>query len=169
MPAGGNGGSRIGRLDDRHVPGRIWELPGVIGALAWTAEGDALYAASADTGAIHRLEPGRGTPRLLTRMPPGGGRPAALALDDEGGIWTALRDGWSVARLTADGEVDRVLPLPVPRPTGLGFGGPDRATLYVATARDGVGLDVLSSAPLSGRLLALSPGVRGQMEATARV
>ena len=175
MPAGGTGdtggtgGSRIGRLDDHHVPGPIWELPGVVGALAWTADGDALYAASADTGAIHRLEPGRATPRLVTRIPPGGGRPAALALDDEGGIWTALRDGWSVARLTADGEVDRVLPLPVPRPTGLGFGGPDRTTLYVATARDGVALDVLSSAPLSGRLLALSPGVRGLSEPAARV
>ena len=34
---------------------------------------------------------------LLARLPPGSGRPTGLAVDAEGGVWTALCDGRSHA------------------------------------------------------------------------
>lgn len=158
------GASLVGPLSADGAIRSVWRLPGEVSALAWAEEGAALFAAAPVTGAVHRLEPGRPAPLLMTRLPAGGGRPAGLAADAEGGLWVALRDGWSIARLGPDGEVDRVLPLPVPRPTDLGFGGPSLGTLYVTTARDGVPLETLNSAPLSGRLLAAAPGVRGVPE-----
>lgn len=160
------GGSVIGPLAADGSVRPAWRLPGEVRALAWGADGT-LFASSLREGTIHRLQEGRPAPLLLARLPAGGGRPAGLAVDASGGVWTALRDGWSVARLAEDGEVDRVLPLPVPGPTGLCFGGPDLRTLFVTTAREGVALDTLSSAPLSGRLLSFEPGVVGLEEAGA--
>lgn len=162
-----DGSSVIGPLSPAGIAKPVWRLPGAVSALAWTPDGAALFAATPATGTIHRLEMGRAAPLLLARLPAGGGRPVGLAVDQEGGVWTALYDGWSVARLGAEGEVDRILPLPVPRPTDLGFGGPGLNTLYVATARDGMPLDALAAAPLSGRLLALGVGVPGVEEAEA--
>ena len=55
------------------------------------------------------------------------------------------------ARLTPDGEIERLLPLPVPRPTGLAFGGEGK--VYVTTARIDLAREVLEKAPLAGHLL----------------
>ncbi|WP_202396866.1 IclR family transcriptional regulator domain-containing protein [Teichococcus coralli] len=159
-----DGGSVIGVLSAAGITQPAWRLPGTVSALAWAPDGTALFAATLAFGTVHRLEVGRTAPLLLARLPAGGGRPAGLAVDRDGGVWTALYDGWSVARLGAEGEVDRILPLPVPRPTDIGFGGPDLDTLYVATARDGMALDALAAAPLSGRLLAVGAGVCGVEE-----
>lgn len=156
-------GSLIGPLEPDGRIDTVWRLRGEATSLCWSPSG-ALYAGIAGTGAIHRLEPGRGVPLLLTRMPGGAGMPVALTCDIQGGVWVALQDGWSVVRLGGDGEVDRVIALPVPRPSGICFGGPGHATLYVATSRDGLSLDALAAAPLSGRLLAVDPGTPGFAE-----
>ncbi|SHI59759.1 transcriptional regulator, IclR family [Roseomonas rosea] len=163
------GASLIGPMQLDGMLGRSWRLPGQAVALAWAVDGGALFAAVPSSGTVYKLELGRPVPLTLARLPAGGGRPAGLATDVEGGVWVALQDGWSVARLSPEGEVERVLPLPVPRPTDLAFGGQGLTTLYIATARDGVALETLASAPLSGRLLAASPGVTGVAESEARL
>lgn len=93
--------------------------------------------------------------RRLATVPRGSGRLSGLAFDAAGGIWTALCDGWSVVRFSADGQLDRVVGLPVPCATDLVFGGPDGQQRYITTARQSVALDTLASVPLSGLLLAL--------------
>lgn len=90
-----------------------------------------------------------------------------LAADQEGCLWVALSEGWSILRLTPDGEVDRVLPLPVPHPTDIGFGGAGERTLFVTTSRHGLALEALASAPLSGRVLMADAGVTGAPEVPA--
>jgi DNA-binding IclR family transcriptional regulator/sugar lactone lactonase YvrE len=162
------GGSAIGRLAPDGTLRAAWRLPGLVRSLAWAPDGAALFAAAPESGTVHRLQPGRPAAMLVTRLPAGGGRPAGLAVDRGGGLWVALCDGWSVARLGEDGEIERVVPLPVPRPIDLGFGGADGATLYVTTARHGVGPAVLASAPLSGRLLAVGAGAAGVAEPLLR-
>jgi len=54
--------------------------------------------------------------------------------------------------------------MPVPRPTGCAFGGRNLDTLYIASARVRLPIDVLEAAPLSGGLFAIQPGVRGVAE-----
>lgn len=72
---------------------------------------------------------------LLHQWPIGEGRPDGGSFDEEGYYWTALFDGGRVARLSPAGEVVREIRLPVARPTMIVFGGEDRRTAYVTSAR----------------------------------
>lgn len=92
------------------------------------------------------------------------GTPDGLAVDAEGYVWSAHWDGWCVIRYDPDGGIDRVVNLPVPRPTSCVFGGPDLSTLYVTTARIRLSTAQLAEAPLSGSIFAVATGVRGQRE-----
>lgn len=94
--------------------------------------------------------------------------PDGLTVDAEGFVWSAKWDGWRVVRYAPDGSVDRVLKLPVPRPTRCAFVGPDRSTLAVTTASTGLSATELAAAPLSGRVLLVDPGTvhaAGRIEA----
>jgi sugar lactone lactonase YvrE len=73
--------------------------------------------------------------RILHQWPHGHGRPDGGSFDEEGCYWTALFDGGRVARLSPDGEVIAEVALPVSRPTMIAFGGADRRTAYVTSAR----------------------------------
>ncbi|RYY63214.1 MAG: IclR family transcriptional regulator, partial [Comamonadaceae bacterium] len=104
------------------------------------------------TGSILLLREGASAMRRLATIPKGSGRIAGLALDAAGGVWTALQDGWGVVRISPDGELDRLVALPVPCPTDVAVGGAGGASLFITTARQPVALDVLAKAPLSGSL-----------------
>ncbi|HWK45199.1 MAG TPA: IclR family transcriptional regulator C-terminal domain-containing protein [Stellaceae bacterium] len=144
---------------DGTVDGR-WTTPTRVDALAWDPDGDLLYAAEAGRG-IFQLSVSTGTRRLFCKISKASGSPRGLVVDSEKRLWVALYDGWSVARLTAEGDFDRVIALPVPRPTGLTFGGDDLCQLFITTARIGLAREVLENAPLSGRLLMVAAGVTG--------
>ncbi|MFJ2911025.1 SMP-30/gluconolactonase/LRE family protein [Streptomyces sp. NPDC087228] len=100
--------------------------------------------------------------RPFATVEEGAGFPDGLAVDAEGAVWVALWDGAAVRRYTADGALDRVVGLPVQRPTACAFGGEDLRDLYISSAR--VGLD--APHPLSGSLLVL-PGAGRGMPGTA--
>ncbi len=126
-----------------------WSIGEPVQALQWCAKQGELYAVTPESGAILILQPGHGGVRRLASMPKGSGLLSGLAVDADGGIWTALCDGWSVVRFTRDGMLDRVVGLPVPCPTDLATDG---ARMIVTTARQQVALDTLAKAPLSGCL-----------------
>ncbi|MEI9400821.1 SMP-30/gluconolactonase/LRE family protein [Mesorhizobium argentiipisi] len=63
-----------------------------------------------------------------------------------------------------DGSIDRIVELPVQRPSSCMFGGPDLAMLYVTTAIWDSNEADLRAQPLAGSLLALDVGVRGVPE-----
>jgi sugar lactone lactonase YvrE/DNA-binding IclR family transcriptional regulator len=96
--------------------------------------------------------------RRFVELAEGEGVPDGLTVDAEGGVWIALWDGWRVVRHAPDGRLDRVVHLPVPRPTSCAFGGPDLRTLYVTSARVRLSAAQLAEAPLSGSVFALDPG-----------
>ncbi|MFE7159412.1 SMP-30/gluconolactonase/LRE family protein [Streptomyces sp. NPDC057636] len=81
----------------------------------------------------------------------GAGHPDGLTVDADGCVWVALWDGSALRRYTPSGALDRVVELPVKRPTACAFGGADLTDLYVTSAR--VGLDAPS--PYAGSLLVL--------------
>lgn len=99
--------------------------------------------------------------RVFASVPEQSGTPDGLAVDSEGFVWSAHWDGWCITRYDPEGRVERVINLPVPRPTSCAFGGPDMKTLFVTTARIRLSAQQLAEAPLSGSILAVSVGVPG--------
>jgi sugar lactone lactonase YvrE len=158
------------RLDADHSCTRM--LSGVIcsNGLGWSPDGTTLYYTDTWTRRIDAIEFDPETGALGARRAfarddvPGEGVPDGLTVDSEGGVWSAKWDGWRVVRYAPDGSVDRVVPLPVQRPTSVAFGGPDLDTLYVTSARIGLDPAALRQAPQSGGLFAFHPGVRGLPE-----
>lgn len=73
-------------------------------------------------------------------------------------------NGGSLVRYAPDGRIDRILPLPVRRPTCSTFGGPDLDLLYITTASQGMSAAEMQAEPLAGALLALRVGVCGLPE-----
>jgi IclR family transcriptional regulator, acetate operon repressor len=133
-----------------------WLLSDRIDGIRFDRESGVLYATMPEAGDIAMLDPTRQGIRTFARVPKSSGILSGIDVDRDGGVWVALRDGWSVMRFAADGSLDQVVPLPVPCPTGVAIGGHNRSVLYVTTARQPVPLDVLKKAPLSGRLFRLS-------------
>lgn len=135
-----------------------WRLNEPATAMAWSEARRTLYIAMAGSGTLYAGVVGQPQLRRLATVPKGSGRLGGVAVDADGGLWTALRGGWSVARFEADGSMDRVVPLPVPAPTDVAFGGPEGRTLFITTARDSLDRDSLDAAPLSGRLFMVEAG-----------
>lgn len=99
--------------------------------------------------------------RIFAALNPDEGIPDGLTVDSEGHVWVAYWDGWCITRFDPDGKVERVINLPVPRPTSCTFGGPDMRTLFITTARIRLSAQQLAEAPLSGSVLAYDAGIAG--------
>jgi sugar lactone lactonase YvrE len=90
------------------------------------------------------------------------GYPDGLTVDRDGYVWSAHWDGWRITRYTPNGHVDKIIYLPVPRPTSMIFGGSDLSKLYITSACYGLTRDQLERAPLSGSLFVYDSNVTGK-------
>lgn len=90
-----------------------------------------------------------------------GGLPHGTAIDSVGGLWTCIHGASRVVRYTPDGQVDKVIILAAPLPTGCAIGGRDMRTLFITTARTGLSYTQLDARPLSGSLFAVEIDVPG--------
>nr|WP_275982074.1 SMP-30/gluconolactonase/LRE family protein [Frigidibacter sp. ROC022] len=139
----------------------------VSNGMGWSPDDKTYYFA--DTG-LHTvfaydfdLDEGRiSNRRVFLQFAPDQGRPDGLSVDSQGYLWVALWDGWRVARYAPDGQLDRVIDMPVPRPSSCCFGGPDLKTLYITSGRVRLSRQDLEEAPLSGGLFAMPVEVAGQ-------
>jgi sugar lactone lactonase YvrE len=102
--------------------------------------------------------------RVFAEIPEGEGFPDGLAVDQEGFIWNAQIDGWQIKRYDPDGRIERVVHLPVRRPTSLTFGGPDYQTIFITTGTMRLTEEELAAQPLAGCVLVLPSDVRGRPE-----
>ena len=93
------------------------------------------------------------------------GKPDGGCVDSDGGYWIACVHGSAVARVFADGQLDRIIPVPFRRPTCLAFGGPDLATLFVTSIGGGGQYPEFDDEPDAGRVLGLDVGFTGVREA----
>ena len=91
------------------------------------------------------------------------GRPDGGTIDADGCYWMAGVSGWELVRFTPAGVVDRVIAMPVEKPTKIAFGGKDLDTLYVTSIGPALCTPgTLEQQPLAGGLFALRvPGVQG--------
>jgi IclR family acetate operon transcriptional repressor len=157
----GNGGCQVGELSAEGELRSPWHFQERVGAMCWDEKGEALYAVGPDSGTLYLMSPGSANVRRFATLPKGSGRLSGLALDREGGVWTTLRDGWSLVRFSVDGSIDRMIGLPIPSPVDLAFGGADMSTLYITSARHDVPMDALANAPASGHLFHIQSQIEG--------
>ena len=87
--------------------------------------------------------------------------PDGSAIDSEGYLWNAQWAGSRIVRYAPDGAIDRIIKLPVSRPTSCAFGGPDLKTLFITSARMGLSEQALDRQPMAGCLFAIDVETAG--------
>jgi D-xylono/L-arabinono-1,4-lactonase len=108
----------------------------------------------------YRVEDGKlSNQRLFCKIPETEGLPDGCTLDANGSLWSALWDGSSVVRFSAEGRIAERIAVPVPKASCITFGGDDNCDMYITTA--GGHLKSLDG-PLAGSLFRIrmaKPGV----------
>lgn len=139
----------------------------ILGAngLAFSPDKRWMYTSDTPNHVIYRTPlDERGEPGLRQvwkTFPRGNGRPDGAAVDSEGCYWSALFDGWRIARFSPQGEVLEEYSLPVRCPTMVCFGGLDMKTLFITTTRENVSTEECAAHPLSGAIFTLDVAVAG--------
>ena len=87
------------------------------------------------------------------------GNPDGSSVDEDGCLWSARWGGSRFVRFTPDGRVDREIELPAKQPSSCAFGGADRKTLYMTSARQGQ--EDLAPDALDGALFVAQLNVAG--------
>ncbi|MET9898139.1 SMP-30/gluconolactonase/LRE family protein [Streptomyces sp. NPDC006446] len=153
------GGGTLSRVDPDGTVSPILDDVAVSNGTGWSPDGRRVYYVDSPTRRIDVLDMGDdGLP--VGRRPFAtveDGFPDGLTVDADGCVWVALWDGGAIRRYTPDGVLDRVLELPVRRPTSCAFGGADLTDLYITTARTGLA----SPHPMSGSLLVVPGAGKG--------
>jgi sugar lactone lactonase YvrE len=135
--------------------------------IGWSPDGATMYLADSGTGDISAFDfdPVTGDlsrRRAVLHITTPNAVPDGLTVDHRGNIWVALWNGGALALYRPDGYLLDTIPLPVDRPTSCAFGDVGGGTLFVTTAREGLGEAARARQPDAGRLLRLdSPGVTG--------
>jgi sugar lactone lactonase YvrE len=134
--------------------------------LGWSPDGRTFYLTDSPQRRIYayRFDPATGAiseRRVLIDLGDEAVEPDGLTVDDQGNLWSALWDGWCIARFDANGKEIGRTPLPVQRPTSLAFGGPDLRDLYVTSASVGLSQSDLQRQFVAGDLFRVSTDSRG--------
>lgn len=158
-------GALLVRVDNDLTPHVIQcDILGANG-LAFSPDGRWMYTSDTPNSVIWRTplnedgEPGART--LFKVFDEGEGSPDGAAMDEEGCYWSALFDGYRVARFSPQGEELESYTLPVRCPTMVCFGGKDMKTLYITTTRENMDEEELKARPLSGAIFTLPVAVAG--------
>ncbi|MFE5915588.1 SMP-30/gluconolactonase/LRE family protein [Streptomyces sp. NPDC056468] len=154
------GGGTLSRITGEASVEVVLDDVAVSNGTGWSPDGQLMYYVDSPTRRVDVFDFADGLPlnrRPLVEIEDGAGFPDGLTVDAEGCVWVALWDGAAVRRYTPAGELDRVIPLPVPRVTACTFAGPDLTDLYITTARVG-----LASPPaLSGSVFVVPGAGKG--------
>jgi sugar lactone lactonase YvrE len=137
-------------------------------SLAFSPSGDTLYFADSLHYRIYAHpyapESGRmGEAQVFAESAPPA-FPDGSAVDAEGFVWNAEFNGGRLLRYAPDGSIDRVIALPVDRPTCCAFGGPDLDILFITSTSQNMTEAERQAHPMAGALMAIHPGVRGLPE-----
>ena len=162
----GESSGAVYRVDPDWSAARMVDGLGIPNSLQVSPDGRTLYLADSRSRTLwaYDLDPRTGALGYRHVFADTKGQaptPDGSAVDVEGCLWNAQRGGSRIVRYTPDGEIDRIVTMPVSQPTSCAFGGPDLATLYVTSAREGLSDAQRVLEPLAGSLFRFDPGVRG--------
>lgn len=108
-------------------------------------------------------DPETGAPsrqRVFVDMAAHPGRPDGAAVDVDGCYWICGNDAGRLLRFTPEGKLDRIIEVPMAKPSMCAFGGPDMASLLVTSIAAGAPQDD----SWAGATVLLRPGVAGMPE-----
>ena len=149
------------RLDTDLTLSRHFDTAEVTNGLAFSPDGTTMYfsdtAANVRTIFAADYDIATGTPtniRPFFDTRDLAGRPDGGTVDADGCYWMAGVGGWQVVRITPQGTVDRIIEMPVEKPSKPMFGGPGLQTLFVTTI--GSGSEADAAQPHAGSLFAIS-------------
>ncbi|MGW4675654.1 SMP-30/gluconolactonase/LRE family protein [Streptomyces sp. NPDC004324] len=155
------GGGVLSRIAADGTAHTVLDAVTVSNGTGWSPDGRLMYYIDTPTRRIDVFDVGDGQlphdRRELVTIDADEGYPDGLTVDAEGCVWVAFWDGGAVRRYTPDGVLDRVIALPVRRPTACAFGGADLTDLYITTARTGLA----APHPLSGSVLVVPGAGKG--------
>lgn len=158
-------GALLVRVDNQLTPKVIQcDIRGANG-LAFSEDKQWMYTSDTPNGVIYRTpldsagEPGRR--EVFRQFTDGEGIPDGAAMDVEGCYWSAMFDGWRIARFSPDGVQIAEIRLPVRCPTMVCFGGRDMKTLFITTTRENMSEAEVKAYPLSGAIFTLPLAVAG--------
>jgi L-arabinonolactonase len=164
IPIEGPAGS-LWRVEPGKPPVAVMDDLAITNGVAWSPDWTKLYVVDSMLARIYvcdfDLETGTVGPRRILNDADDLATPDGNAVDAEGYLWSARWDGHCVARISPDGAVDRIVPIPASLVTSCAFGGPELDTLYVTTAKLGNDDETARRYPEQGGLFAFKPGVRG--------
>jgi sugar lactone lactonase YvrE len=166
------GGGALYRLDPDGRVTRVLDDVTISNGLAWTADCTTMYYVDSPTQRIDAFSYDAATGEISDRrpavvIPAAAGSPDGLAIDEEGGLWIALWGGGAVHRYLG-GRLDRIIRIPVTRPTSCAFGGPRLDELYITSAWKGLSPAERAAQPLAGAVFRARPGLRGVPAAVFR-
>lgn len=141
--------------------------------LAFSPDGKTMYSADSNRSvqtiwaADYDLETGKPSERRpFFDASSVAGRPDGGTVDADGCYWMAGVGGWQLVRLTPDGQIDRIVDLPIERPSKPMFGGPNLDVLFVTSIGTGLTSSTEAEQPNAGGLFAItSLGVQGLPQA----
>jgi sugar lactone lactonase YvrE len=137
---------------------------GIANTLAWSPDSRRFYFADTleNTIWVHDYDPGTGS--IGNRRPFLQGFPRGLpdgsCVDAHGYLWNCRFFGGCIVRVAPDGQIDRVVEMPVQNITTCTWGDADRKTLYLTTAT----VEAPPRDRLAGALFAMRTEVQGQPE-----
>jgi L-arabinonolactonase len=104
----------------------------------WSPDGTTFYFTDTWSGEIsaYDYDQKSGTlrnKRRFCRMMQDGGAFDGATVDAEGGVWSAHVYAGRIVRYTPEGDVERVIDMPVKKVTSVMFGGPDLDVLFVTS------------------------------------
>jgi sugar lactone lactonase YvrE len=170
MPIAGPGATPEGSLYCLQIDGsvrRVGDGYWVQNGLTFSPDGRTMYVSDSypevRTIWAYDYDPASGIPRnrrifFDTRQVTG--RPDGAAMDVDGCYWMAGVGGAQLVRITPEGKVDRIIDMPMQRPTKIAFGGPELDVMYVTSI--GQGTDPGDPAQReAGNLFAVRAGIQG--------
>jgi L-arabinonolactonase len=159
---------RLYRLSPDYALAQIDDGFTIPNGFAWSPDNRTMYVSETKLCTIYAyafdLDSGEARDRRTFVERTAKGAPDGATTDAQGYVWSACVGGFALARYAPDGSVDRILELPVQRPTSVIFGDDDLRTLYVTTAARGLSPEQLEAQPLAGAILSLRVDVPGLPE-----
>jgi sugar lactone lactonase YvrE len=149
------------RLDPDGFVEIVLDQVTVSNGLEWSPDGSRVYYNDTATFTIsvfdYDTSAGLINRRTFAELPDGG-RPDGLAVDAEGGVWTAVSNGGAVYRYSAEGVLEEKLAVPARKVTACTFGGEHLDQLFITTSKENI--DTRED-PLAGSLFCADVGVKG--------